>query len=245
MELKNNVSNMKKIAIIYVLLISAVISAQNVKKRCKTCGKLISQCEFRGRHASNVMQNNNVTSIALYSIGDYYEKNGIEGVIFYVDKTGKHGKIVELYQSKDNFEWCTDHWSEAKKLGCSNRNDGFSNLQVIQKQPNWQQRFPAFAYCSSKGVGWYLPAINELRLITNNRKRLNKTISLHGGTLICPNSHGNGDHWGWYWSSTEASEDKRNDLAFRVGWDFDTSKETGVPAKEKMDKMSVRAIHFF
>lgn len=244
MELKNSVSIMKRIVLLYVLLISVAISAQIVTKKCKTCGKLISQCEFKGKHLSDVTHNNNVTSTALYSIGDYYERNGIIGIIFYVDKTGEHGKIVELHQSKDNFEWCTDHWSESKKLGCSNRNDGLSNLKVIQKQDNWEQRFPAFAYCSSKGVGWYLPAINELRLITNNRKRLNKTISLHGGSLICPNSY-DGYPWGWYWSSTEASEDKRNDLAFRVGWDFDTSKETGVPAKEKEDKMSVRAIHSF
>lgn len=241
MELKNSVSIMKKIVILSMLALSLIISAQNIEKKCKTCGKLISQCEFRGKHASNVMQNNNVTSIALYSIGDYYEKNGIEGVIFYVDKTGKHGKIVELYQSKDNFEWCTDHWSEAKKLGCSNRNDGFSNLQVIQKQPNWQQRFPAFAYCSSKGVGWYLPAINELRLITNNKKRLNKTISLHGGSLICPNSY-NGNPWGWYWSSTEGGQD---DLALRIGWDFGINNNAGVPAQNKEYKHSVRAIHSF
>ena len=242
MELKNSVSIMKKIAIIYVLLISVVVSAQNVIKRCKTCGKLISQCELRGKHETNTTSYNNVTSTALYSIGDFYEKNGIKGVVFYVDKTGKHGKIVELYQSKDNFEWCTDDYTKTLLVGCSNRNDGFSNLKVIQKQVNWEQRFPAFAYCCSKGVGWYLPAINEIKLIAKNRMKLNKTIKQHAGNVICPNSHGYGDPWGWYWSSTEAG---RNDLAFRIGWDFGTDKETGVPDYHKYYKMSVRAIYSF
>ncbi len=32
----------------------------------------------------------------LYEIGDYYEQNGVKGVVFDVDETGQHGKIVSL-----------------------------------------------------------------------------------------------------------------------------------------------------
>lgn len=48
---------MKKIVLLYVLLISVAISAQIVTKKCKTCGKPISQCQYKGNH-QNLTGNN-------------------------------------------------------------------------------------------------------------------------------------------------------------------------------------------
>ena len=50
MELKNEISIMKKISIVSMLALSLIISAQNIEKKCKTCKKPISQCQYKGRH---------------------------------------------------------------------------------------------------------------------------------------------------------------------------------------------------
>ena len=49
-ELKTNVSIMKKILVLSILALGLYISAQNIEKKCKSCGKLISQCQYKGRH---------------------------------------------------------------------------------------------------------------------------------------------------------------------------------------------------
>ena len=37
---------------------------------------------------------------------------------------------------------------------------------IIQKMPLWEERFPAFSWCKSLGKDWYLPAIKEVELFT-------------------------------------------------------------------------------
>ena len=47
-----------------------------------------------------------VTTHAQYKIGDYYEKEGIKGIVVKVDTSGEHGLIMSLDRFKG--EWCTD-----------------------------------------------------------------------------------------------------------------------------------------
>jgi hypothetical protein len=65
-------------------------------------------------------------------------------------------------------------------------------------------KYPAFVWCRSKGLDWYLPAINELeRLLLNNEVHdaVNGTLNQKGVTPLCEQGK-----WGLYWSSTERDE---------------------------------------
>jgi hypothetical protein len=54
---------------------------------------------------------------SLYSVGDYYNENGKEGVVFEVSDGGRHGKIVSLNQTKAT--------SDSAKEWCQNKGDGW------------------------------------------------------------------------------------------------------------------------
>lgn len=42
-----------------------------------------------------------------YKIGDYYHENGKEGIVFEVDATGRHGKIMAMHDLSEKLAWCT------------------------------------------------------------------------------------------------------------------------------------------
>ena len=77
-------------------------------------------------------------------------------------------------------------------------------MSVVKKRSNWQRKYPAFKWCADLGEGWYLPAIEELKLFTLDntvRNAINQTLATKGGTKIPDiTSHS-------YWSSTEQPDD--------------------------------------
>ena len=131
-------------------------------------GKLFKDCHGR----SAVAQESAVPVIPkpakrTWKVGDYYDVDGKEGVVFWVDETGKHGKIVSLDQAKK--QWCTGDECLKDLTGvASDEYDGMKNLQSIQKISDWRNKYPAFAWCADHGDGWYLPAIKELELLLLN-----------------------------------------------------------------------------
>lgn len=176
-----------------------------------------------------------------YSIGDYYEEDDVRGIVVSVDSSGLHGVIVELYQSSDIFQWCTN---DETTVGALSKVDGLYNMKKVRSQDDWERLFPAFAYCAAKGDGWYLPAMEELKNIVSNRSLLNKSLKKVGGHLILPNKHQVGNscyEWGWYWSSTETNAK----FAWRTGWNFDDGTEAGVQNYHKHYGMTVRAVMQF
>lgn len=138
-----------------------------------------------------------------YAIGDYYEKNNVKGVVFDVDSTGMHGKIISLTQSSA-LQWCIDQeYSKVIKTpnGTSSESDGMFNFEIIKKESDWEVKYPAFAWCANLGEGWYLPAIWELEKFTLNSDtfiRVSETLSLVSGMPLFANGSA-----GRYWSSTE------------------------------------------
>jgi regulator of chromosome condensation, RCC1 (fragment) len=98
-----------------------------------------------------------------YSIGEKYSQNGKDGIVFYITNNGLHGKIV----SEDNvdYKWSTEYIS----TGAINNNDGMANMKKIQAISGWHEKFPAFAWCADKGEGWYLPALNELKMLFESK----------------------------------------------------------------------------
>lgn len=135
-----------------------------------------------------------------YKVGDYYNDGTKEGVVFWVDATGKHGKIVSLDQEK--LGWCTAD----KKIfvGATSEKDGKVNTDKVMALTG-SAKYPAFVWCRNKGKDWYLPALYELiRLLINDsvRNAVNKTLENRGGTKLYYNT----GKWECYWSSTEQTE---------------------------------------
>lgn len=99
-----------------------------------------------------------------YKIGDYYDVNGIKGVIFKVDATGEHGLIVSLDKFKGK-------WSSDKKAKFETNaffeDDGQKNMDAIAKfieeSGNSWSLFPYYEWCRNKGEGWYAPALDEMK----------------------------------------------------------------------------------
>lgn len=114
-----------------------------------------------------------------YKVGDPYNVNGAKGVVFEIDDTGFHGKIVNVEQEfmdwaiKDN-KYFTQH------VGTFDEFDGEQNMNKIKQIVNWKYIFPAFEWCSKLGNDWYLPAKYELKSINDNLDYINKGLRLLG-----------------------------------------------------------------
>lgn len=135
-----------------------------------------------------------------WKVGDYYNVDGKEGVVFWVDETGKHGKIVSMDQTE--LRWCTDDECNKKLTGiATDSSNGLNNLRSIMKIAGWKDKYPAFAWCADHGEGWYLPAIEELKELLLNDEvhfKVNATLEQKRGSVM----YSKGDS-SWYWSSTE------------------------------------------
>ena len=143
---------------------------------------------------------NNVETKGLYKVGDYYNENGKKGVVFWVNASGKHGKIVSLTES-GTLKWSSNENELKKLIGAKSETDGAYNMSVVKTISNWQSKYPAFKWCADLGEGWYLPAIEELKLFTLDetvRNTINQTLADKDGNEIpdIGTAH-------WYWSSTE------------------------------------------
>ena len=133
-----------------------------------------------------------------YSIGDIV--NG--GVVFWLDSTGQHGLVCAFSDVATSVEWgCynTDlpnvpnvipNGGVSSGLGAE-IGDGFNNTNNILKDcPN----APAALAARSYGPDWFLPSINELKKIYDNK------ITLEGVSGFTAFSD-------IYWSSTEIFSD--------------------------------------
>lgn len=130
----------------------------------------------------------------IYKVGDYYNKNGKKGVVFWVDETGQHGKILSLKESVSALAWALDN----SLIGANDWSDGANNMAVVKRIADWQSKYPAFEWCADLGEGWYLPAIEELKLFAIDqsvRDAVNITLTKRGTKLAHSGSS--------YWSSTE------------------------------------------
>ncbi len=134
-----------------------------------------------------------------WKVGDYYNVDGKEGVVFWVDATGKHGKIVSMDQAK--LQWCTyDEYNKELTGIATDSSNGLNNLRSIMKIAAWEDKYPAFAWCADHGDGWYLPAIKELKELLLNDEvhaKVNGMLEQKRGTVMYSKGA-----YRWYWSST-------------------------------------------
>ncbi|MBR6758513.1 MAG: TIR domain-containing protein [Bacteroidaceae bacterium] len=132
-----------------------------------------------------------------YQVGDYYDNNGVRGVVFEVSDDGHHGKVVSLEETQ--LRWCTiSQYGEAIMTDALSRNDGMFNTNYVMIR-NDSHEYPAFVWCRNKGKNWYLPACEEMMTIYINRDKLNATLEKHGKPLSTEAKPR-------YWTSTEYNE---------------------------------------
>lgn len=161
-------------------------------------GKLFSQCHGKNK----------------WKIGDYYNVNGVEGVVFWIDSTGSHGKIVSLKQISQ-MNWSPMSFVMQNKNGARaiDKKDGYLNQRIIMKLDNWEELYPAFYWCSCLGEGWYLPALEELEQLLQSSacELVNSTLR----TLNAPLSLSDDYAYAMYWSSTEVDGEKAYQVSNR------------------------------
>lgn len=98
---------------------------------------------------------------APYKIGDFYNENGVVGMVYKITDSGMHGMITSLKNT-------STVWAVSGTLtNALDQNDGMNNMNIIKQLTDWESRYPAFKWCDDlnrNGVsGWYLPSINELK----------------------------------------------------------------------------------
>ena len=125
----------------------------------------------------------------------------MRGVVIEIDEQGTHGKIISLRQPDNKLPWAYGNACQSL-VGADNRADGMINMSHIRTIDDWEQQYPAFAWCASLGDNWYLPAIDELSALLANQtliNSINKTLE----ELLAPQIHTHGS-WNDFWSSTES-----------------------------------------
>ena len=134
--------------------------------------------------------------VKTYKVGDYYNDGKKEGVVFWVDETGQHGKIVSMTQSRSELLWTSDDYEQKRLIGADDKENGANNMAKVKQIPDWESKYPSFKWCADMGEGWYLPAIEELKIFTLNQyvnSVVNRTLTEYSGTEVKQ----------FYWSSTE------------------------------------------
>ena len=165
-----------------------------------------SFCGFRLALSAdnNVSSNTSTISTAkTYKIGDYYNENGKEGVVFEVTADGKHGKIVSMTQSDRGIRWASDAYEQKRLIGADSKSDGAYNMVKVKSISGWQTKYPAFKWCADLGDGWYLPAIDELEKFMLDKSvwiAVSLTLIARGGTALHNIAASTVNR---YWSSTE------------------------------------------
>ncbi|MBQ5692417.1 MAG: DUF1566 domain-containing protein, partial [Alistipes sp.] len=178
------------------------------------------------------------TPSKIYQVGDYYNENGKEGVVFEVSADGQHGKIVSMTQSREG--WTSDEAEQKRLIGADSKTDGAYNMAKVKAIANWQEKYPAFKWCADLGEGWYLPSIEELTKFTLYnavQDAVNRTLPSKGGEKLF--NRGTREV---YWSSTECNAQYCEDCAWGVnmyGGDRD------LDLADKLNDYYVRAVSAF
>lgn len=134
------------------------------------------------------------------NIGDLYSSNGVVGVVFRVPTEETPGLIISLDEGFTS--WSTEYaW-----VNCV-FTKGELNCEMIYRQENWEEKYPAAKWCYDHGEGWFLPSDDELAefwlafngSLTGDNKEQQELFNSKFTTKIEIGSA--------YWSSNEISED--------------------------------------
>ena len=144
-----------------------------------------------------------------YRVGDFVTVGGVQGVVF---QTKPQVKVVSAAESV--VAWGADITS-----GAADVKYGKANLAAVQRTRGWQSRYPAFKWCADMGDGWYLPSIEELGAIYENKDKIDKALQKHE----CKTLGAESPHC-CLWSSSESSSYEASSLIFTNGADYIDNK---------------------
>jgi len=146
------------------------------------------------------------------------------GIVFWTDSTGNHGLIASSEDISGPYVWSNVVLVIGKKA--QSKTDGRSNTKAIIAQKGHKNS--AAKICVEYSAGgfkdWYLPSIEELKLLFSARKILRKKFGDNVLTID------------YYWSSTEDEIHGAWYWSFCAGDPIYTNKEF---------KIKVRAIRAF
>lgn len=181
-----------------------------------------------------------------YEVGQFYDQDGVKGVVCMVDEEGLHGLVISLDESK-YIPWSTFDKEHLRLIGCDDHADGAANMEkmaayIAANNLSWED-FPAFDWCRQQGEGWYLPAIDELLVIGHNynggdRVHNNRQARNHFNDALRNNGGQRMDRLVYYFSSTEKDEKS----AWTSHTDLQPPYVIEIP---KYQKFLVRAVHKF
>lgn len=104
-------------------------------------------------------------------LGDILDVNGVKGIVYEVDDSGEHGKMMSIKCLRGvGDSWCSDKKLAKKMPEISDREDGLANTQTViayAKENNALDKFPVFKWCADLGEGWYVPSYKELEAFVN------------------------------------------------------------------------------
>mgnify|MGYP004551567389 FL=1 len=169
--------------------------------------------------SGNLVVGEAVEDLPVFELYDFYNLNGVQGLVIAVDETGKHGTLISLDETLT--QWCTE--PSLLMAEAYSEDDAQENLNEILKVDPTLEKFPAMKWCMDRnkdGVsGWYMPASNELRdfwkVLYENTDFINDKIvatGVVGATIIKT------DYWdtNGYFSSTLSFSDRVESLSFSL-----------------------------
>ena len=160
----------------------------------------------------NTPANENVDDNGCHVVlGNY----ALGGVIFYIDETLNHGLVVALNDNESG-EWgCSDE--EILNANDSTLGSGYRNTLAILASDCEPAGISAIiaAYSASTFISedtlvndWYLPSIDELKLLYQEREWIDDSLTVYNGKRFENTT---------YWSSTQSGTDKAKSLSFGNG----------------------------
>jgi len=130
-----------------------------------------------------------------YVIGNHYNVNGVQGIVYKLNEGDTSGMIVSL--DEGYCQWA-DSLNANFETNTRDGQDGTKNMEKIKELDI--DNYPAFKWCDEKNSGsingWYLPALHELDEIRKIANHLNDTLmTIKEGVVFKLTYH---------WSSTGA-----------------------------------------
>lgn len=192
-----------------------------------------------------------------YRPGEMFDENGLRGLVISVTDEGRHGLLLSLDCSKATWSRTVgENRCVEVAIGTTDSNDGWINRQtwarLVVTGALETDDHPAFAGCEELGLGWYLPAEQELGglwallnldmtqslglgALSRAHKRFKELIEPYGGDT------GGLIYFMMLWSSTEESA---SNAYLCTGRNFSRAKPVRA-GMAKWEKFCVRAVHKF
>jgi len=171
-------------------------------------------------------------TVTTYSVGDFAQG----GIVFWVDETGQHGLVCakEDQDGGGGIQWHNGSYTDTEAHGDGICSGEMNTMLIIANQGSNSDNYAA-GVCANYTVteggitygDWYLPSIEELNMMYQNKGIIDPTALETGGNAF--NSS-------YYWSSTEYFT---NSAWFR---DFGGGSQSG---GYKDIKARVRAVRAF